>query len=79
MSYIMLLKVLQIVQMVLAVLLIIAILLQQKGSGLGASMGGPGGGSIVSTRRGVDLFLYKATIILSIIFFGLGISFIIIK
>ena len=74
----MLLKVLQIVQMVLAVLLIIAILLQQKGSGLGAGFGGAGG-SIVSTRRGVDLFLYKATIVLSIIFFGLGLSFIIIK
>jgi len=75
----MLLKALQIVQMVLAVLLIIAILLQQKGSGIGASMGGPGAGGIVSTRRGVDLFLYKATIVLSILFFGLGLSFILIK
>lgn len=75
----MLLKALQIVQMVLAVFLIISILLQQKGSGIGASMGGPGGGSIVSTRRGVDLFLYKATIVLSIIFFGLGLTFIILK
>ena len=72
-----LLKILQIVQMVLAVFLIISILLQQKGSGIGASMGGPGGGGIVSTRRGVDLFLYKATIFLSIIFFGLGLSFIV--
>lgn len=73
----MLLKVLQIVQMVLAAVLIIAILLQQKGSGIGAGFGGSGG--IVSTRRGVDLFLYKATVVLSIIFFGLGLSFIIIK
>lgn len=74
----MLLKVLQVVQMVLALLMIISILLQQKGSGIGASFGGPSG-SIVSTRRGVDLFLYKATIVLSIIFFALGLSFIIIK
>ena len=74
----MLIKVIQIVQMVLAVFLIIAILLQQKGSGIGAGFGGPSG-SIVSTRRGVDLFLYKATIVLSIIFFTLGLSLIIIK
>lgn len=75
----MLLNVLQIVQMVLAVLLIISILLQQKGSGMGASMGGVGGGGIVSTRRGVDLFLYKATIVLSIVFFAIGISFIVLQ
>ncbi len=74
----MLLKVLQIIQMVLAVLLIISILLQQKGSGIGAGFGGPSG-AIVSTRRGVDLFLYKATIVLSIIFFAIGLSFILIS
>jgi protein translocase SecG subunit len=74
----MLLKVLQISQMVLAVLVIISILLQQKGSGMGAGFGGPGG-SIVSTRRGVDLFLYKVTIVLSVLFFGIGIAMLIIQ
>jgi len=69
------LKALQIVQMVLAVLLIVSILLQQKGSGMGAGFGA-GSGPIVSTRRGVDLFLYKATIVLSLAFFAIGISFI---
>ncbi len=74
----MLLKVLQIIQMVLAVLMIISILLQQKGSGMGAGFGA-GSGPIVSTRRGVDLFLYKATIVLSVVFFAIGISFIILQ
>jgi protein translocase SecG subunit len=77
-SIVMLLKVLQIVQMVFAVLLIISILLQQKGSGMGAGFGA-GAGPIVSTRRGVDLFLYKATIFLSVVFFAIGISFIILQ
>lgn len=74
----MLIKILQIVQMVIAVLLIISILLQQKGSGIGAGFGGSSG-SVVQTRRGVDLFLYKATIILAFFFFAIGISFIILN
>ena len=63
--------ILQIVQMIIAVLLVIVILIQQKGAGLGAGFGG-GGGPIVSTRRGVDLFLHKVTIALSLIFFALA-------
>jgi len=54
-------------QMVLAVLLIVVILLQQKGSGLGAAFGGSG--TVYTTRRGVDKVLYQATIVISILFF----------
>lgn len=72
----MLLKTLQIVQMIIAVLLVISILLQQKGSGIGAGFGGSSG-SIVQTRRGVDLFLYKVTIVLSILFFAIGMSYLV--
>jgi len=57
-----------IVQMVLSVLLIIVILLQQKGSGLGAAFGGSGG-SVHATRRGVDKVLHQATVVISILFF----------
>ena len=60
---------LQIVQTILGILLIVVILLQHKGAGLGAGFGGGGGGPIVSTRRGVDLFLHKITIGLSLVFF----------
>lgn len=58
---------LQIAQIILSVLLIITILLQSKGDGLGAGFGGSS--SIMTTRRGVDAFLHKATIVLAILFF----------
>lgn len=63
--------VLQILQMIVGILLIAVILLQHKGAGLGAGFGG-GSGSVVTTRRGVDLFLHKMTIGLSIAFFLLA-------
>jgi preprotein translocase subunit SecG len=63
----MLSTILSIVQIVLAVLLIVVILLQQKGSGLGAAFGGSG--TVYTTRRGVDKILYNITIVVSILFF----------
>jgi len=59
--------------MVVSIVMVVVILLQQKGAGLGAGFGG-GGGPVVSTRRGVDLFLHKLTIGLSILFFALTIA-----
>ena len=58
---------LQIAQIVLSILLILVVLLQSKGDGLGAGFGGSS--SIISTRRGVDLFLHKATIGIAALFF----------
>lgn len=63
--------ILQIVQLVLAVLLIIVVLLQQKGSGLGAAFGGSG--TVHTTRRGIDKVLYQLTIVISTLFFILAI------
>lgn len=60
-------------ELVLAIVLIAIILLQHKGAGLGAGFGG-GSGPIVTTRRGVDLFLHKMTIVVSVLFFALGIG-----
>jgi protein translocase SecG subunit len=64
---------LNIVQIVIGVFLIIAILLQQKGDGLGAAFGGTGD-SIISTRRGAERTLFIVTIIFSAIFIGLAIA-----
>ena len=50
-----------------AVGLIAAILMQSRGSGLGATFGG-GDASTFRTRRGVEQRLYQFTIILAIIF-----------
>lgn len=61
-----------IVQPTLAVLLIAVILLQQKGTGLGAAFGG--GGNIYSTKRGIDKVLFQTTIVLSVALFGTAIA-----
>lgn len=54
-------------QVVLSVLLIGAILLQQRGAGLGGAFGDSTGGTYY-TRRGAELFLFRASIVLAILF-----------
>lgn len=59
-------------EIVLGILLIACILLQQKGSGLGSAFGGSG--AIYSTKRGVEKVVFRATIVLAILFFGLALA-----
>ncbi|MBI2063861.1 MAG: preprotein translocase subunit SecG [Candidatus Yanofskybacteria bacterium] len=61
-----------IIQLILAVLLIAAILLQQRGTGLSGAFGGEG--SVYSTRRGIEKILFKGTIIVAVLFFGISIA-----
>ncbi len=53
--------------LVTAIGLIAAILMQSRGSGLGATFGG-GDASSFRTRRGVEQRLYQFTIVLSVMF-----------
>ena len=53
--------------LVTAIGLITAILMQSRGSGLGATFGG-GDTSSFHTRRGVEQRLYQFTIVLSVLF-----------
>jgi protein translocase SecG subunit len=55
------------VQLVLSVLLIGAILLQQRGAGLGGAFGDQGQDSFYK-RRGGELFLFRATIVIAVLF-----------
>lgn len=55
-----------IVQLIIAVLLVGAIILQQKGTGLGSTFGGES--QIYRTKRGAERILFIATIILAILF-----------
>lgn len=57
---------LQITTVASAILMIAAILLQQRGSTLGAGFGSSG--ELYTTRRGFDKNLFDATIILAVIF-----------
>ncbi|PIR69797.1 MAG: preprotein translocase subunit SecG [Candidatus Niyogibacteria bacterium CG10_big_fil_rev_8_21_14_0_10_46_36] len=58
-------------QVVISVLLVTAILLQQRGTGLGAAFGGES--SAYHTKRGFEKTLYRSTIVLAILFFGTAI------
>jgi len=55
-----------IIQIVLAVLMVIAILLQQRGTGLSSAFGGEG--NVYRTKRGAEKIIFIATIILAIAF-----------
>jgi len=62
--------ILPIIQIVLSVLLMAAILLQQRGSGLGMAFGG--GSDVYRTKRGVEKILHYATIGIASLFFVNG-------
>jgi len=64
---------LPILQVIFAVLLVTAIIMQQKGTGLGAAFGG-GGNNYRSQKRGGEKVLHIATIVFALIFFGLLIA-----
>ncbi|HBL39999.1 TPA: preprotein translocase subunit SecG [Candidatus Uhrbacteria bacterium] len=65
-------SILTIVQAVLGVLLIAAILLQARGTGLGAAFGGEG--HVFRSRRGAEKKLHQITIIVAILFFGVALA-----
>lgn len=65
-------KMLTILQVAVGVLLTISILLQNRGSGLSATFGGDFGGYY--TKRGLEKFLFYASIGLGVLFVGLAIA-----
>jgi protein translocase SecG subunit len=56
------------IQVILAILLVASVLLQQRGSSLGGAFGGDNFSSAFHKRRGAELFLFKFTIGISILF-----------
>jgi len=69
-------KTLQILQIIISSLLITTILLQSRGTGLSSIFGGS---EFYQTKRGFEKTIFIATIILAIIFLGLGVITILIK
>lgn len=59
---------LNLLQIVVSVILIVVVLLQVKGSGFGAALGGMSGGSVYRTKRGLERTLFQATILLIVVF-----------
>jgi len=68
----MLMKNLQIMQIIVAVLLTVAILLQNRGSGLSNIFGGSG--NVYRTKRGLEKKLFILTIILAVLFFVVSLA-----
>ena len=54
------------IQAIASILLIVAILLQNRGSGLGGIFGGEG--NVYRTKRGAEQTIFIVTIILAVIF-----------
>ncbi len=63
-----------IAQVVVSVLVIALILMQERSSagGLGGLVGGGGDSGFYQTRRGLEKFLFVATIVLVVVFAGLA-------
>lgn len=61
---------LNIAQILVSLVLITVILLQAKGSGFGAGLGGTT--SAFRTRRGMEKTLFQATIVLTVLFLGMS-------
>ncbi len=69
---------LNIALIITSIALIIGVILQSKGAGLGGLTGSDTGG-IFTARRGIEKILFRVTIGLSILFFLLAITTVIIK
>ena len=55
-----------IIQLASAIALTVVVLLQNRGTGLGSAFGGDG--NVYRTKRGVEKVLFKATIVLAVVF-----------
>lgn len=64
-------KAIFIAQIVVSVLLVVAILMQQRGSGVSAVFGG--GGQAYRTKRGLEKGLFTASIVLIVLFIIIGV------
>ncbi len=64
---------LDIAMIITSIALIASVILQSKGAGLGGLTGGDAG-AVFTARRGVEKTLFRITVGISILFFGLAIS-----
>lgn len=64
--------ILNIAQVIVSVTLVTAILLQARGTGLGATFGGDG--NVYRTKRGVEKVLFRSTIVIAALFFVLALA-----
>lgn len=63
-------NIISILEIIVSILLMAAVLLQNRGTGMGAVFGGEG--NVYKTKRGAEKFLFWATVVLIILFLGLA-------
>jgi preprotein translocase subunit SecG len=63
---------LNLAQMLISIVLIVVVLLQTRGTDVGAAFGGGSSGSTFRTRRGLEKTLFQLTIVLAIIFVAIS-------
>lgn len=63
---------LNLAQMLISLVLIVVVLLQTRGTDVGAAFGGGSSGSSFRTRRGLEKTLFQLTIVLAIVFVGIS-------
>jgi preprotein translocase subunit SecG len=69
---------LNIALIIISVLLILSVIMQSKGAGLGG-LTGADAGSVFTARRGIERTLFYVTIGLSVVFFALVITLLLIS
>jgi preprotein translocase subunit SecG len=60
--------ILPIIQIILSIILITGILLQSKTSGLSGAFGGDDASGAYQTRRGLEKLLFRATIVIAVLY-----------
>jgi preprotein translocase subunit SecG len=63
---------LNIIQIAVSAILVVSILLQARGTGLGAGFGGEG--NVYRTKRGIEKILFRSTIFFAVVFFALALA-----
>ncbi len=61
---------LQVIQIVVAIILIVVILMQSRGAGFGGAFGTEA--AVFRTRRGVEQYLFRGTVILAGVFIAVS-------
>ena len=63
-------QIINILQIIVSILLIVAVMIQNRGAGMGSAFGGDS--AVYRTKRGAEKSIFIATIILVILFLGLS-------
>lgn len=60
----------QVIQIILATILVVVILMQSRGAGFGGAFGTQG--AVFRTRRGIERYLFRGTVVLAALFIAVS-------